>query len=304
MLSICIPIYNHEVGTLTMELHRQASELNIPVELQLLDDDSDVATKKKNRPLDALPFVKYAELPENVGRSKIRNLLAKRSSYQYLLFIDCDMQVRSGEFLDQYTRYMQPGKVVCGGHRYRKTPPEHPELLHWLVGSSREVKPAAKRRERPHCSFMTANFMTDGKVLSEIGFREELNGYGHEDTLMGYALHKAGIPVHHIDNPLYHNGLEPAPAFLEKTEKSIDNLWRSYKLTGKDPVYARMVTILRTYFRLKKWGLATLLGKSSGMFLRPVAKLLRSRHPSLQLYDLYKLCLLCRIASQASGDGR
>ena len=296
MLSICIPIFNQDVGTLAAELHRQAAGLGTPVELLLLDDGSDEPTKEKNRGLASLPLVKYEELPENIGRSRMRNELAKRSAYPYLLFIDCDMEVTSGEYLQQYIRYTEPGTVVCGGHLYSKDQPDQPWLLHWLAGSCREVKAAEKRRERPYHSFMTANFMIDKQVMARIGFREDLSGYGHEDTLMGYGLKKEGIPVLHIDNPLYHNGLEPASVFLEKTAESLENLWKSYKLTGKDPVYARMVTILRTYLTLKKWGLANVLGKFSGLLTRPAERHLQSRNPSLRIFDLYKLCVLCRTA--------
>ncbi|MFP4467623.1 MAG: glycosyltransferase family 2 protein [Bacteroidales bacterium] len=296
MLSICIPIFNQDVSTLAAELHRQAAGLGAPVELLLLDDGSDEPTKAKNRKLKSLPLVRYEELPENIGRSRMRNELAGRSAFPFLLFIDCDMEVTSGEYLQQYIRHMAPGTVVCGGHHYSKEQPGRPWLLHWLVGSVREVRPAEKRRERPYHSFMTANFLIDRELMSRIGFREELDGYGHEDTLMGYRLKKAGIPVLHIDNPLIHNGLEPAPLFLEKTRESLENLWKSYKLTGKDPEYAHMVTILRAYLTLKKWGFAKLFGKFSGLLTGPAERHLKGKSPGLRLFDLYKLCVLCRVA--------
>ncbi len=296
MLSICIPVYNQYVGKLVNKLHRQALEMDMPAELLLLDDGSDEAIKHQNRSLESLPLVKYEELPENVGRSRIRNLLAKRSSYQYLLFIDCDMEVPSGEFLKNYIPHMQENQVVCGGHRYSEIPPEHPEFLHWLVGTCREVRPAEKRSQRPYHSFMTSNFMIDKRLIHQTGFREELNGYGHEDTLLGYALKKAGIPVTHIDNPLFHMGLEPATTFLDKTSESMNNLWRSYRLTGKDPVYARMVTILETYLTLRKWGLAFIFRNASVLLAKPAERHLKGSQPKLRVFDLYKLCKLCRAA--------
>ena len=296
MLSICIPIFNQDVGKLAAELHRQAAGLGTPVEILLLDDGSDEPTKEKNRKLASLHLVKYEELPENIGRSRIRNQLARKAAFPFLLFIDCDMEVKSREYLQQYFRYMEPGRVVCGGHLYKKMKPEKTRLLHWLAGTCREVKPAEKRRQRPYHSFMTANFMIDKQMMARIGFREDLNGYGHEDTLMGYGLKKAGVPVLHIENPLYHSGLEPTSVFLDKTAEGLENLWKSYKLTGKDPVYVNMVTILRTYLTLKKWRLARLLGKFSGWLSGPAERHLQSRHPNLRVFDLYKLCVLCRVA--------
>ncbi|RME04221.1 MAG: glycosyltransferase family 2 protein, partial [Bacteroidetes bacterium] len=41
MLSILIPIYNFNVVELVMELHRQATELDEPVEILAFDDGSE-----------------------------------------------------------------------------------------------------------------------------------------------------------------------------------------------------------------------------------------------------------------------
>ncbi len=297
MLSICIPIYNHDVTRLVKTLGKQAAGLGFPVELVLLDDASAHRIKEINRKMTAWPFVKYAELKKNTGRSKIRNLLAEKATHPYLLFIDCDTEVVNDHFLQKYVSSLQPEAVICGGHTYAMERPAGREfLLHWLVGSKREVRPANIRQQQPYKSFMTGNFLIERTVFINVRFREDLTGYGHEDTLFGYELMKHGIKVNHIDNPLMHVGLESADHFLDKTRQGLQNLLTTYDMVERDPDYADIVKILRTHQRLKKLRLNYFLSSLSVIMQRPMKKHLRSNKPRLWVFDLYKLCILCRLS--------
>ncbi len=294
MLSICIPVFNWDITQLVHALHKQADRLNVPAEIVLLDDGSRPQIKEANRPLADLPLVKYEELKENAGRSRIRNLLFDKSSYRYLLILDCDTMVTSHGYLKKYLETAFSGIVVCGGRTYGEKPVNRKELLHWLVGSKREVNTAAQRQKNSYHDFITGNFMIDRQVFEKIRFHESLSGYGHEDTLFGYELFKHKIPVEHIDNPLVHLGLENTDEFLRKTTEGLQNLIKTYELVNHDPEYARMVKILRIYLRIRKFGLHKLLGKLSGVLEKPMEQHLKGTHPSLLIFDLYKLCMLCR----------
>ncbi len=292
MLSVCIPIYNHDVRALGKTLSRQAGKLTQEVEILLLDDASEPAIRQKNRELLKNDSIRYEELSSNVGRSKIRNVLADKAKGSHVLFMDCDTQIKTEHFLEYYIPEMKTQTVVCGGHVYGEKPEDAKYLLHWKVGTSREVKNAATRQKRPYHSFMTGNFMIDKSIMKEIRFREDLKGYGHEDTMFGYELKKNRIPVKHIDNPLLHEGLEDADSFLFKSRESIINLMKSWEMTGYDPEYARMITILENYIRYKKYKLFWPLKYAAPRVRMITERNLKGENPKMWIFDVYKLCHL------------
>ncbi len=292
MLSICIPIYNHDVRALGKTLAMQAAKLDMDAEILLLDDASDSFYQEINSELGRQSAISYDELSNNAGRSKIRNILAEKASGTHILFLDCDLEVENEDFLARYVSEMQPETVVCGGHVYDGKPEDPRYLLHWKVGSNREVKKAPARQKRPYHSFMTGNFMIDKKIMDDIRFREDLRGYGHEDTMFGYELKKNNIPVRHIDNPLLHTGLEDADSFLFKSRESIINLMKSWEMTGFDPDYADMITILENYIRYKKYKFFWPLKLTAPRVRIMTEKNLKGKNPRMWVFDLYKLCHL------------
>ena len=85
MLSILIPSYNFEISKLIADLNKQATELQIKFEIVVIDDASNSYFRSKNSNIRKHDSVKYFELSENIGRSKIRNKLAEMANYQNLL---------------------------------------------------------------------------------------------------------------------------------------------------------------------------------------------------------------------------
>ena len=90
-------------------------------------------------------------------------------------------------------------------------------MLHWLHGLKREQSFAKDRNIQPNRSFKTNNFFIEKKVFNKVRFNENIQGYGHEDTLFGYELDKQNFTIFHIDNPVVHLGLESSEEFLRKT---------------------------------------------------------------------------------------
>jgi len=86
MISVCIPVFNADVRKLADSLIAQAGR--IPSEIILIDDGSDAAFREMNRELKD-KGVRYFELGENIGRSRIRNRFTGHAIYKYLLFLDC-----------------------------------------------------------------------------------------------------------------------------------------------------------------------------------------------------------------------
>ena len=294
MLSICIPIYNYDVTTLVKHLHQQGAALNIDFEILLMDDASQQRYKAINRECYELQHVIAIELEQNVGRSRIRNLLAQKARYPWLIFMDCDSQCPDDHYLERYLKQAKDEGVVCGGRIYHDQPPADDTYLHWLFGTKREVKPSGTRARKPNHSFMTNNFMIAATIMKEIRFNESLIGYGHEDTLFGLDLLKNGIKIKHIDNPLIHVGLQDAAEFLAKTREGTRNLLKVYKITGRDKALPEMAKLLKIWLIIRNLGLCRITGFFLALPETMLLKNLKGKNPSILFLDLYKLGYICR----------
>ena len=206
------------------------------VRLLIGDDGSSPEYRAKYQALEG-DGVRLIVSEKNIGRSAIRNRLAMEAAGDHLLFIDADAMIKgtAEAYLLKWVPMMNTARVICGGVLYPETEPGDPDkLLRWEYGRQREQKKASERNKHPHFTFSTFNFLIEKSVFSKIRFNEELKQYGHEDTLLGYQLKKAGIDILHIDNGLIHDGLESNREFLNKTKLGIENLSQLYdKVTDK-----------------------------------------------------------------------
>ncbi len=275
-------------------MHQQGAALNIDFEILLMDDASQQNYKAINRECYELEHVIAIELEQNVGRSRIRNLLAQKARYSWLIFMDCDSQCPDDRYLARYMEHAKGEGVVCGGRIYDDQAPEDDTYLHWLFGNKREVKSCNIRARKPNHSFMTNNFMISATIMRQIPFDEGLIGYGHEDTLFGLDLLKNGIKIRHIENPLIHVGLQDADDFLAKTREGTRNLLKVYKITGRDQALPEMVKLLKTWLIIKKLGLCRLSGYILGRMEPMLLRNLKGKNPSIFFLDLFKLGCICR----------
>ncbi len=297
MLSICIPIYNYDLSPLVNSLHEQGKTLDIPFEIILADDASDNFYRNLNQKLNNLEHVKYIQLEKNIGRAKIRNYLAKKANFPYLLIMDCDSITPDNKFLERYLPFCKNTNIiVCGGTTHYPSPGDNSFLLSWLYGKNREEKTAAQRNQNPNNSFMTNNFLISKKLFEKFRLNEAITGYGHEDPYFGYQLKKAGINIIHIDNPLIHTGLEPADVYVRKTEEAIHNLLKIYEITNYDQEFVNMVSLLKTFRKIKKWRLTYFLQIIFKTFNYKIKNNLLSSNPKLWILDLYKLGYICKAA--------
>jgi glycosyltransferase involved in cell wall biosynthesis len=293
MLSILIPVFNFNIVSLVTELHRQATEASIPFEIIVLDDCSSALLRDQNQDVAQLPGVRFYVLDKNIGRARIRNRLAEMAVYDSLLFMDCDVEVPTDYYINSYLPYCGEKLVVCGGNIYKEEPPEEPEyLLRWLYGMKRERIPDYIRNQNPYRSFMTNNFLIDKSVCLQIQFDESIIQYGHEDTLFGLELKKRGIPIKHINNPLYHIGLEIASQFLHKTSEAIENLLTLLHdgKIRKDDV--QDIRLLKAYQIIEKFNVIGIYLFFYSFISNQVMRNLLGSNPSVFAFDLYKLSLI------------
>ena len=291
-LSILIPVHDRAVLPLVRQLLGQVGAWDGPVEICCLDDASAPAWQVQNRAaLGPLAGVRYAELPRNVGRATIRNQLAALARHEWLLLLDNDSLLPDAHFLARYAAARGAAPVLSGGTTYEPTPPADAALrLRWLYGCQREARPAAVRQQQPYSQLTINNLLIRAETFRRFALDERLTRYGHEDTKFGWLLRQAGVPVFHLDNPVLHDGLEPAAIFLVKTHAAVRNLTQLYQAEGLG-ADSRLVQLA---LRLKR-------ARGAGLFqalFRPVQGAVRRRllsdRPSLRLLDMLKLYWLLR----------
>lgn len=291
MLSICVPIYNINVTHLVNSLHYQAKQLQVPYEIVLIDDKSNDFFKNENR-IVCNQF-NYIELPENIGRAKIRNLFLKYTSYTYLLFLDCDSEIISDFFLQNYVNELKDNlpQIICGGRIYENKKPHFSHQLRWKYGIKRESQPFEIRKNFPNKSFMTNNFVVSRKLFESLRFDERLSEYGHEDTLFGYELKMKNISISHINNPILNNDIESNAEYLEKTKKGLINLVKITKSLNNNPLFTQDIALLKTYDKICTYHLSTVVFVLGFLFSSLIKFILQNVYVSVFLFNLYKLMI-------------
>lgn len=295
MLSILIPVYNFDVTDLVKNLHKQAINTKKAFEIILIDDGSSQEFRTINKKIN-LENLRYIEESVNIGRSKIRNKLAEYSSYPYLLFMDCDSKVTSDNYIAGFLKYCHQDIVVCGGRTYDPEKPIDPDLyLRWKHGTAKEVFSVETRNKFPNRSFMANNFLISKYLFNKIKFDEDIEGYGHEDTLFGFELKKLKIKVIHIDNPLIHIGLENNLSFIEKTREGIKNLKYISGINAHASILEEDIKLLRYYKLLERNHLKNLVAYLFKKSEDNLKRNLCGKYPNLFLFDLYKLGYMCTL---------
>lgn len=288
MLSILIPTYNYDITSLAIELARQAQNQLIDFEILVMEDGSNKFIKV-NKSINEIENCIHIVLEKNIGRSAIRNKLADYSSYEHLLFLDCDAEVCSDRFIEKYLSFCKEDSIVIGGTAYDENENNPDFSLRLKYGRKREARNANERNKN---NFATFNFLISKKIFNKVRFDETIKGYGHEDMLFGHQLHQLGYDFTQIDNPLIHKGLDDNKTFIRKTEEGTRNLFLLYK-TGNYPYLSDESKLLNWYLKIKEMRLVGVFALKYKITRNLFKWLLCRKSPSLLLYDMYKILYLC-----------
>ena len=287
-LSILIPVFNWDCSRFLTDLHRQGCRLGVPFEIVVADDCSNVKYGNEQT-AGMLENCRFIGLDRNVGRARIRNILADESRFEKLLFLDCDLEVKDDSFLKNYLEASEKADVVCGGVR---TPDEMPggmELRFLYEQRADRSRTAELCNRQPYARFTTSTFMIGRDDFMKIRFDESYGGYGYEDVQFGVELERRGMFILHIDNPLVHLGLEPNAVYLEKTENAVRNAFEHREKIGSGS------TLLNHFGRLERFRMVWAGRLAYRMFAGSMRRNLVGNKPSLKVFSLYKLCYLCHI---------
>ena len=292
MLSILIPTYQYDCSHLVSDLHLQAQQLGVEYEIIVADDASPTPSyHERLRKLSTLANFRFIELSENVGRARIRNLLAREARYEWLLFMDADAKVISPTFLTHYLKHAVEGTdVICGGLCHASALPSPDVSLRYAYEHRADKRRAAHyRSQQPYEHFTPFNFMIRRETFLDICFCESITDYGHEDTLFGIALGQRQVPLIHIDNPLQHLGLEPNEIFLKKSRAALRNL-----ATMEDSLEGHSM-LIKAYRFLSRVSLSKPMARWYARYETRLTAHLCSERPCLRLFFLYKLGYYCKV---------
>ncbi|MBP1222806.1 glycosyltransferase family 2 protein [Flavobacterium sp. 1355] len=296
MLSILIPVYNYNVFTLVETLYYQVLKCNIPFEIVCLDDASDVFLPE-NQKINQFKNSTYSVLEKNIGRSAIRNLLAKKAIYENLLFLDADTIPVHDKFISNYISHINASeKVVYGGILYKTSKPSANELLRWIYGKKREALHVSDRKKNPHLSFLTLNFLIKKSLFSTVTFNENIPNLRHEDTLFSYELMQNKIEIIHIKNPVYHLGIEDSKTFLKKSEEAVVGL---KNLVDSNLISSDYVKLSHYFQIIKKYNLQSIIAFGFKIIRPLFLKQLLGKKPSLFIFDIYRLGYYCTLKKYA-----
>ena len=292
MLSILIPTYNYNVLPLVSELHNQCENSGIEFEIIVQDDASKSELNLENEKINAINNCFFYVNEENVGRGKNRNSLFEKSKFDWILFLDSDTMPVLDNFITNYIASSLNYKVVFGGLQYQAEKPEKSQLLRWVYGKKREALTLNERLKNPNKTALTSNFLIQRTIFISHIFDNEITKYGYEDYLFFLNLEKKDISVHHIENPVFHLGLDSSDEFLNKTKVALENLNNLHSiglLSFNDN------RILTTYAKIKKIKLVTYFSFIYSNFNFLLRKNLTSSNPSLFIFDVYRLGYFCSL---------
>ncbi len=328
-LSILIPLYNQVGVALAMALSKQVEQcakeekkknegkgnandtISLGFEIIFADDGSaDATARQRNAIIAQLPYCQYIERPKNVGRSAIRNFLAHTAHYSHLIFLDGDVAIKRGNFVQTYLAHRNDADVIIGtllfsrmqvacdtaediiGHTKRAKEETKKTIEPMLYDDNLKYRyeqqflakhPVKKRMQQPYASFRTTNFMVRRDLLLAYPFDETFHEYGYEDTLFGKQLKEHGATLIHLDNAATIADYEDNATFVAKTEESLRTLAaHAHQLQGYS-------TLLHTANKLKCLHLQPLIAFVFKLFKGLLHKNLCSNSPSVFLFNVYKL---------------
>jgi hypothetical protein len=292
MLSILIPTYNYNALPLATILEQQALKAGIVFELICMDDGSFSEHNKANQQINTLTNAKFIEHIKNVGSKANRRRLAKIAQYKWLLFIDADSKPKSSHFLSIYINEMrQPFDAVFGGFAYETALQDAKKTLRYTFGKRREEVDAQVRNKKPYKVIISANFLIKKSTFLNIINREAKNIYGL-DYLFSSQLKTHHIKIKHINNEVYHLGLDSNAQFLKKARHAVEALHYIYE---SGSIKEHDISLLRTYKVFKFSGLWRIFAWLFNKFEMKIRANLTGPHPNLVLFDLYRLGYLCTL---------
>lgn len=290
MISILIPTYNYNIVSLVKNVHKQLEKAGVPFEILALDDMSNREFQEKNIQINTLKNTSYTIADSNGGIAITRQLLCERAKFEWIILLDADVELINENFISNYLKLINTDyDFIFGGFAYKDTKPSKSYVLRWKYGKQCEALSAEKRNKKPYKVTIAANLLA--RKLTYLKFN--LNSMGKQyamDYYFGALLKESNSKVLHLDNQVYHLGIEKSSNYLRKKEKAAEtliNLYRANKINEHDN------GLFSLYLKLKKNKLNYMFAKGYSVLKPILKKNLLSKNPSVKLLQLYKILYIC-----------
>lgn len=290
MISVLIPVYNNYVTNLVTTLNEQLKLIDVKYEIICLDDKSQSKFIAKNIEIEKLSNVKYLQSEQNLGRTKTRHELALLANYDWILFLDSDVFPKTNQFIRNYINLLNSDyDAVFGGFAYKRELPEPKYRLRWKYGIYQEEKPARLRNNKPYKVIISANFLIKKALFISINSEVSEHNYGL-DNIFGAELKNRKVNVNHIDNEVYHLGIESSVYYLKKKEESALTVLKYYK---QNKIIDHQNDLLSLFIFCKRYRLNHLFSLTYKGFSTTLKNNLTGAKPSIKLLQLYRICFIC-----------
>ncbi|MDO5571608.1 MAG: glycosyltransferase [Bacteroidales bacterium] len=338
MISILIPIYNFDCSPLINRLSKICSQVNVKTEIIAFEDGSTNIFKDNISALENCGG-RYLSSKSNIGRSKARNILAEAASNRYLIFLDCDSDIITGEnFINNYINIINAAQkegyendfLICGGTLYKNfRNVENKFVLHCKAGYCNEQN--TYTLEDSHFGLLKPVECIEKKYknINEDTFKEKnsINKYSKRHLLSNnFLISKATFNKIKFDERLEKYGHEDTLFGLELRKKGV------YIFYINNPVvhlglkdYDKYISdvkasienlkfisdniidkddrkdfkLLKVYDLISSLKLKHLITIIYNRLGDSIINNLKTRNPNLYLLNLYKLGYLCSLNSNS-----
>ncbi|WP_339698699.1 glycosyltransferase family 2 protein [uncultured Marixanthomonas sp.] len=295
MISILIPTYNYNIVKLVTNLQKQCAEQSIDYEIIVLDDSSsNKKLKIHNHSINSFDRCKYIESDKNRGRTASRDFLAREAMYDWLLFLDADVMPKYKNFIHRFVENLNKAQLIFGGIAYTETKPSVELMLRWKYGHSRESLTLKERNKEPYLTIISGCFFIKKDIFISINQHLTINKYGL-DNVFKQLLEEKKVSILHIDNPVYHLGLEKNELYISKALRAVET---TVFLENKNLIKLER-PLQKTYLKLKQYRIHLLIYWILNIFEKQIFKNLKSKTPSLFLFDLYRLTYYIKLKKDA-----
>ena len=123
----------------------------------------------------------------------------------------------------------------------------------------------------------------------KVSFNENITSYGYEDV---FFVLDNNLKTIYVNNPLLHIGIKKTAKFIKQTESALRNLSKQHKLTSNPEKTIRILYFQKKISDLK---LTNLILNIFNISKEMILKNLHSKHPSIWLFQFYKLGFLLQL---------
>jgi len=290
-ISICIPVYNFDVRELVYDLKREIASHSIDAEIILIDDGSDEGFKRINNELNNR-VDQFILLEKNIGRSRIRNLFLKHTKGDYLLFLDCDVQIDHSDFLKNYLQEITSNREVDVVYGNFRIDPSYSKTLRNRYSVEREI--FSGERTSNFSVFKTVNFIIKREAFIKFPFDETLIHYGYEDYVFAKKMELNNVTFSGINNPVIHVDDTSNDVFLAKTEIAMNSLFQLSQ-NEENEKYIKDIKVFNVVRKIRKLGFSKFFLVLYERFIKKnILKNLLSDNPQIKNLDIYKLASLLK----------